>query len=159
MTSVALASIHIYPLKAARAVDLDDALVEPCGLAGDRRWLLQYTGPDAGISVSAAGHGEMSFAAPRPETGAELVSVTVWGSTVLAATAGRDAAKWFSAYLGRPARLVFLDDPTRRPVDPGYARPQDVVSSPRASRCCSRTRPRLISSATGSRSPVRRGCR
>ena len=149
MTSVALASIHIYPLKAARGVDLDDALVEPCGLAGDRRWLLvdgagrfisqreepamarvvvQYTGPGAGISVSSAGHGEMSFMAPLPETGAELLAVTVWGSTVLAATAGRDAAKWFSAYLGRPARLVFLDDPTRRPVDPGYARPQDVVS-------------------------------
>ena len=32
-----LASIHIYPLKAARAVDLGQALVEPWGLAGDRR--------------------------------------------------------------------------------------------------------------------------
>ena len=35
-----LASIHIYPLKAARAVDLDESRVEPWGLAGDRRWLL-----------------------------------------------------------------------------------------------------------------------
>ena len=35
-----LASIHIYPMKAARAVDLEESLVEPCGLAGDRRWLL-----------------------------------------------------------------------------------------------------------------------
>ena len=35
-----LASIHIYPLKAARAVDLGESLVEPWGLAGDRRWLL-----------------------------------------------------------------------------------------------------------------------
>jgi uncharacterized protein YcbX len=108
MISAAVASIHIYPLKAARGIDLDAAPVEPCGLAGDRRWLLvdeagrfisqreeptlarvvvQYADPGAGISVSAAGHGEMSFAAPLPETGAELVSVTVWGSTVLAATA------------------------------------------------------------------------
>lgn len=37
---VRLASIHIYPMKAARAVDLDASLVEPWGLAGDRRWLL-----------------------------------------------------------------------------------------------------------------------
>jgi uncharacterized protein YcbX len=37
---VRLASIHIYPMKAARAVDLDEAVVEPWGLAGDRRWLL-----------------------------------------------------------------------------------------------------------------------
>ena len=37
---VRLASIHIYPMKAARAVDLDESVVEPWGLAGDRRWLL-----------------------------------------------------------------------------------------------------------------------
>ena len=37
---VRLASIHIYPMKAARAVDLAKSLVEPWGLAGDRRWLL-----------------------------------------------------------------------------------------------------------------------
>ncbi|MGH3068044.1 MAG: MOSC domain-containing protein [Streptosporangiaceae bacterium] len=35
-----LASIHIYPLKAGRAVDLDESAVEPWGLAGDRRWLV-----------------------------------------------------------------------------------------------------------------------
>jgi uncharacterized protein YcbX len=35
-----LASIHIYPLKAGRAVDLSEAAVEPWGLAGDRRWLV-----------------------------------------------------------------------------------------------------------------------
>ena len=37
---VCLASIHIYPMKAARAVDLEESVVEPWGLAGDRRWLL-----------------------------------------------------------------------------------------------------------------------
>jgi len=42
--SVRLASIHIYPMKAARAVDLDESLVEPCGLAGDRRWLFVDSG-------------------------------------------------------------------------------------------------------------------
>jgi uncharacterized protein YcbX len=35
-----LASIHIYPLKAGRAVDLGESVVEPWGLAGDRRWLV-----------------------------------------------------------------------------------------------------------------------
>lgn len=149
MIGAALASIHIYPLKAARAVDLDHALVEPWGLAGDRRWLLvdetgrfvsqreepalarvvvQYAGPGGGINVSADGRGEMSFAAPAPETGAEMLSVTVWRSTVLAASAGNDASKWFSAFLDRPVRLVYLDDPTRRRVDPEYGAPGDVVT-------------------------------
>jgi uncharacterized protein len=149
MISVAVASIHIYPLKAARAVDLDDALVQPWGLAGDRRWLLvdetgrfisqreepamtrvvvRYAGPGGDVSVSSDGHGEMSFAAPAPETGAKMLSVTVWSATVLAAAAGKDADKWFSAFLDRPVHLVYLDDPTRRPVDPEYGAPGDVVS-------------------------------
>src|ERR1022692_365894 len=38
--SPSLASIHIYPLKAGRAVDLHESAVEPWGLAGDRRWLV-----------------------------------------------------------------------------------------------------------------------
>jgi len=47
--SPCLASIHVYPLKAGRAVDLDESLVEPWGLAGDRRWLVV---DDAGRFVS-----------------------------------------------------------------------------------------------------------
>src|SRR6516225_4916855 len=35
-----LASIHIYPLKGCRAIDLRESEVEPWGLAGDRRWLV-----------------------------------------------------------------------------------------------------------------------
>ena len=35
-----LASIHLYPLKAGRAVDLAESVIEPWGLAGDRRWLV-----------------------------------------------------------------------------------------------------------------------
>jgi uncharacterized protein YcbX len=35
-----VASIHIYPLKAGRAVDVSESAVEPWGLAGDRRWLV-----------------------------------------------------------------------------------------------------------------------
>ena len=41
--------------------------------------------------------------------------------------AGPAADAWFSAYLGGPVRLVYLDDPTRRPVDPRYGRNGDVV--------------------------------
>ena len=147
--SVHLASVHIYPMKAARAVDLTESVVEPCGLAGDRRWMLveengrfvsqreepslarvvvRY-GPHAGtISVSAATRPRRRIAAPAEGSGAEMLKVTVWDSAVPAAAAGPAADAWFSAYLGRPVRLVHLDDPTRRPVDPGYGRDGDVVS-------------------------------
>ena len=142
---IRLASIHIYPMKAARAVDLDESRVEPWGLADDRRWLLVdedgrfisqreeswlarvviSCGPRH-IRVSAEGRTGLVIA--EPPAGAALLKVRVWSSVLLAAAAGPEADAWFSAYLGRPARLVHLDDPTRRPVDPEYGRAGDVVS-------------------------------
>ncbi len=144
---VRLASIHIYPMKAARAVDLGESLVEPWGLAGDRRWLLvdedgrfvsQREEPSLArvvvtpltetISISAHGAPGCQVAAPAAGQNADMLKVTVWGSTVLAAAAGPEGDAWFSAYLGRPVRLVYLDDPTRRAVDPEFGRDGDVVS-------------------------------
>jgi len=142
-----LASVHIYPLKGCRAVDLAEAVVEPWGLAGDRRWLLvdadcQFMtqrrhpalarltvtyGPGNDITASCDGRHPIRVAAPVGAS-AELLKVTVWSSTVLAASAGPAADAWFTAYLGEPARLVWLDDPTRRPVDPDYGADGDVVS-------------------------------
>ena len=140
-----LASIHIYPLKAARAVDLEESFVEPCGLADDRRWLLVdeegrfvsqreepslarvvvSCGPGC-IRVSAGGRTGLVIA--EPPAGAALIKVRVWSDALLAAAAGPEADAWFSAFLGRPVRLAHLDDPTRRPVDPQYGRDGDVVT-------------------------------
>ncbi len=140
-----LASIHIYPLKGCRGVDLGAAAVEPWGLAGDRRWLLvdsdcQFIsqrehaslarivvtdGPGAGITVASDGYPPLRA---RPASEPEMLKVSVWRSTVLAAAAGPEADAWFSAYLGEPVRLVYLDDPTRRAVDPEFGADGDVVS-------------------------------
>jgi uncharacterized protein len=143
--SVRLASIHVYPLKAGRAVDLAESLVEPWGLAGDRRWLIvdedgrfvsqreepalarvTVTPCAAAISVAAPGRPTLRVAAPG--SGAEMLKVTVWSSVLVAAAAGPRADAWFSDFLGRPVRLVHLDDPTRRAVDPRYGADGDVVS-------------------------------
>jgi uncharacterized protein YcbX len=141
-----LASLHIYPVKGCRAVDLDRAVVEPWGLAGDRRWLIvdadcQFItqrkhpalarvvitpGPGADVTVSSDGYPPLPVAAP--DESAELLKVTVWRSTVLAAAAGDEADAWFSDYLSEPVRLVYLDDPTRRAVDPDYGQDGDTVS-------------------------------
>jgi uncharacterized protein len=141
-----LVSIHIYPLKGCRAIDLGESLVEPWGLAGDRRWLavdanfrffsqrehasmarlaVSY-GPDGGIRVASDGFAPLWVPVPGPD--AQMLKVTVWGSTVAAAAAGPAADAWFSAYFGEPARLVYLDDPTRRAVDPDFGLAGDVVS-------------------------------
>jgi uncharacterized protein YcbX len=155
-----LASVHIYPLKGCRGIDLGEAAVEPWGLAGDRRWLLVDSdfrfvsqrehaslarlavryGPGADITVSSDGYPSLWVPTPGEAAGPatagassgspapELLKVTVWRSTVLATAAGPEADAWFSGYLGEAVRLVYLDDPTRRAVDPGFGRDGDVVS-------------------------------
>jgi uncharacterized protein YcbX len=58
----------------------------------------------------------------------EVVLVQVWNDVVPARHAGPDADAWFGALLGREVRLVWLDDPTRRDVNPRYGRRGDHVS-------------------------------
>src|ERR1700734_2586659 len=90
-----LASVHIYPMKGCRAVDLDEAVVEPWGLAGDRRWMLvdadcQFasqrkhpalarvvitSGPGPDITASSDGYPSLPLAAP--DGSGELLKVTV----------------------------------------------------------------------------------
>jgi uncharacterized protein len=150
-----LASLHIYPLKSGRAIDLGQAPVEPWGLAGDRRWLLvdpdgtfisqraepsmarliiragsASFSPPGSIEVAADGAAgpPLTVAAPAEDGGAEMLWVTIWRAKVQAAAAGPAADAWFSAFLGRPVRLVYLDDPTRRQVDPEFGAPDDRVS-------------------------------
>jgi MOSC domain-containing protein len=139
-----LTSIHIYPVKGCRGIDLSQSAVEPWGLAGDRRWLLVdedgrfvsqreqaslarvvISPRPQGIEVTSEGHPPLPVTNPGPD---ELLKVSVWSSTMLAAAAGPAADAWFSDYLGEPTRLVYLDDPTRRPVDPEYGQDGDVVS-------------------------------
>jgi uncharacterized protein YcbX len=142
-----LAGIHTYPIKGCYRLSHDRAEVQPWGLAGDRRWLLidpatgkaltqrdsvlltqvhpEETVPGGDLVIRTPGSVEWSVARP---THGDLVEVTVWRSTLAARRADPLVCKAFSAFLGRPVELVWLDDPTRRPVNPAYAQPGDVVS-------------------------------
>jgi uncharacterized protein YcbX len=156
-----LASIHIYPLKAGRAVELAESVVEPCGLAGDRRWLVvdsagrfvsqreepalarvtaEYpcgrNGPRrGGTALAGRCHHTVGCRVPAAE-GSRAVRgrrgrdgfVAAWKSRLWAAAAGKEADGWLSDFLGRPVRLVYLDDPARREVDLDFGAPGDRVS-------------------------------
>lgn len=144
-----LTSIHVYPVKAMRALDLSQSSVEPWGLAGDRRWLVvdptgrfisqreepslarvvaSYEGLDLALTLATRGRDPITILPPSAQTGTEMLPVSVWRSDLIAAAAGRAADEWLSDYLGRPVRLVHLDDPLRRPVDQNYGAPGDTVS-------------------------------
>ncbi|HKT06037.1 MAG TPA: MOSC N-terminal beta barrel domain-containing protein [Rugosimonospora sp.] len=138
-----LASIHTYPVKGCHRVDQERATVEPWGLAGDRRWMpvdaagkmvsqrevprltqVQPSTVDGYLILAAPGMPELKV----PAVAGDLVEVAIWRNRVPASPAGAEADAWLSAVAGGPLRLVYLDDPTRRPVDPAYGRPGDRVS-------------------------------
>ncbi len=151
---VRLASIHVYPVKGVRGVDLTESLVEPWGIAGDRRWMLvngdgkflnqreapgltaavASVGPAGDLRVRARPDGPAAAAGlpplvVPPDSAGTHVPVEVWGSRLAAALAPDEAHSWFGTLLGRDdVRLVYLDDPTRRPVDPMYSEATDRVS-------------------------------
>ncbi|MQY37408.1 putative protein YcbX [Streptomyces sp. RB17] len=146
MGNAVLQSIHVHPVKAFRGLAPREAVVEPWGLAGDRRWTLIDDGgkvvtqreeprlalaaaePEAGggVRLSAPGRAPMTVSVPEP---AGTVPVNVFGTKVEAVPAAAAAHAWCSAYLGADVRLVHMDDPAgRRPVDPEYALPGETVS-------------------------------
>jgi len=142
-----LTGIHTYPIKGCYRLSHDRAEVQPWGLAGDRRWLLidpatgraltqresvrltqvrpEESGPGGDLVIRTPGSAELNVARP---THGDLVTVTVWSSTLQARRADPVVSKALSAFLDLPAELVWLDDPTRRAVNPDYANPGDVVS-------------------------------
>lgn len=139
-----LTGLHRYPVKSCRGEAVDSAVVEPWGLAGDRRWMLvdevgtTITAREAnrlvlvhpeitptGLRVTAPGAEPLDVATPDP---AAQVPVDLWSSRLTAAPASSEADAWFSAVLGTTARLVHLDDPTRRPTSPDFGEPADRVS-------------------------------
>ncbi|WP_225846745.1 MOSC domain-containing protein [Streptomyces sp. HPF1205] len=146
-TSPRVSALHIYPVKSLRGISTRQAVLEPWGLAGDRRWALvdartqkvvtQREEPRLALAAALPLEGGgLRLAAPGmpplevpPPRGGPLETVRIFTDKVDAVAADDAAGDWFGAYLGVPVRLVHLDDPAvRRPVDPDFALPGDTVS-------------------------------
>ncbi|MEU8455002.1 MOSC domain-containing protein [Streptomyces griseoaurantiacus] len=147
MPKPALHSLHIHPVKALRAQTLPAAVVEPWGLAGDRRWaVIDDTGkvltqreeprlataaaealPGGGVVLSAPGREPLTVAPPEPGA---TTAVRIFGQKVELVSAGGEARDWLGEFLGREVFLAHLDDPAvRRPIDdPPYTSPGETVT-------------------------------
>lgn len=138
-----LTSIYRYPIKSTRGEALRSAVVEPWGLGGDRRWMLA----DAdGSTVTAREYPTLLLVSPQlTEDGVLLrgpgrdeLAVSVPDTAAMIGVHGRapfpvveaDAAAsaWFSEYLGVAVRLYFSNDPSRRRLNPKFARKTDSAS-------------------------------
>ncbi|GAA3150403.1 MOSC domain-containing protein [Planomonospora alba] len=139
-----LAEILKYPVKSVSGRAVASAVVEPWGLAEDRRWavvdehgglhwagenprLLSVTAEvtdDDGLLLDAPGLPRLRV---PPATGENVPVGFVELDFAILADSGAHA--WFTRLLGRPARLVWLDDPNRCAVPPSHGGlPGDVVS-------------------------------
>lgn len=127
---IAVRSLHLFPIKACRGVDVDRLTIGATGPVGDRRWqavdedgqpLTQRTAPglatvavellDGGLRLSADGHGDIEVAEPGPDSPTIEVKPLV-APTVTAADGGDEVARWFGELVGRPARLAAMVDAT-----------------------------------------------
>ena len=137
-----LESIFFYPIKSTAGHRVREAEVRPWGLAGDRRYLVV---DERGEPMTARDHPTMLDCLAEPDgdtivlTGPHAAplrvvpstvrfTADVWGTPVEVTDCGDDAAAWFAALIGLPGRLAWLDDPTRRPVDPTFGAPGDLVN-------------------------------
>lgn len=144
MTALPLAarirSLHVYPVKSCRGIDLAAAQLAERGLAWDRHWMVvdpagrfltQRTQPrlacigtalnDDGVLLRVDGQPPLTlpFGAAGADA-ADLVTVRVWDDTVSAAHCGAAAEAWISRALGTPARLVRAIAATQRQPAPRW---------------------------------------
>lgn len=125
-------SIHVYPVKSTAPVDVASAAVELAGLRGDRRWavvdaqgarldvavhdrLFTVTAtPDESGALTLTAPGQPPLAVAVPSGGTDIpVNITRLPTMV---DAGDEAAAWFGRVVGESVRLVWQDDPARRPM-------------------------------------------
>ncbi|MFI4868832.1 MAG: MOSC domain-containing protein [Steroidobacterales bacterium] len=125
-----IAALHHYPLKSARGIELERALLTNAGFDNDRRWMLvtaagrfitQREIPRLALLRPQLSPVELRLAAPQlPPIAIPLASpgqrraVTVWRDRCEAFDEGDAVASWLQAFLGRDCRLVRFDPAHRR---------------------------------------------
>ncbi len=141
---ITVESLAIHPIKSARAVKVGEAVVTPRGLEHDRAFMIV---DGQGDFVTAREHPELARLGAEIEGDAlrvvgdggydvrvslacegERRRVRVWSDEVVAIDCGPEAAGLVSTHIGAMARLVRLPEDARRPIDPSFGEPGDIVS-------------------------------
>jgi len=140
-----LSEINVYPIKSTKGISLQSALVERRGIQYDRRWMVvddegiflsQRDYPrlalvstaikNSAIGVSASGMPPLDI--PMKPGSKNAVKVQIHDDITEGVSAGEEARKWFSDFLGVSCRVVFMPEEVIRPVDPDYGSDGDIVS-------------------------------
>ena len=132
MLPLQLEQLWIYPVKSCAGIRLEQAELQPAGLAWDRAWMVvdaqgefvsQRELPRMVLIQPAFRFGQLELSAPgmlplRLELELDAAShrrlVQVWDDRVQAWDMGDAAAQWFSEFLQAELRLVRFDPEVRR---------------------------------------------
>lgn len=135
---IQLSGLTYYPIKACRGFDITESFVERMGLAHDRRmmvvtpdgeFLTQRDVPRLALVTPTLTNDTLTLSAPDfdalqivAQTSGAIFAVNIWDDeNVAAVDQGDEAARWFSDWLGIPARLAHFADGYRRGVSRKYA--------------------------------------
>ena len=140
-------SLHIYPVKSCRGIDVREALVTPTGLEWDRRWMIVRPGGRfvtqreypklATITVAIENRCLTLFSdgnAPLvidADHGGPARQVRIWDDACTGIDAGDEAAAWLRRVLTDDLRLVRIDEREPRLANPKYVFPAPIAI------CCS----------------------
>lgn len=138
-----VSSLHIYPIKSCRGLDLSELSLGPAGPELDRRYMLVDS---ENKFVTQRTHASLARIVPRvvaealhidapdmptlsvpldglraPTRERDLREVQVWRDRTLAEDMGDEAAAWFSRCVGQELRLVRFSEHSTRWADKAYA--------------------------------------
>lgn len=136
---VHIASLHIYPVKSCRGIDVDETLITPTGLEWDRRWMIvdandqfitQRSHPRLATITVTVDDGRLRLSAnDHPpfvvdtRHGGDSRTVTIWDDRCTGIDAGDEAADWLSHVLDDSLRLVRMGESAPRLANPKYVGP------------------------------------
>ena len=139
--------IFIYPVKSLGGIRRSECRALQRGFEHDRRWMLvDHSGRFitqrvehslALLKTEITGNIALISCKDEPEKKITLnfdhasnrnIAVKIWNDDVTAVHPSDEADEWFSAFLGKPCKVVFIPETGRRPVDPKYAERNEQVS-------------------------------
>jgi uncharacterized protein len=145
MTNLSLSDIYIYPVKSLAGIRMQQWSVVKTGFKYDRQWMLidserkflsQRSLPRMSLIKTALSEQQLTLSAPGMEnlylelenSSDTIIPSIIWHDLVAARWVSHEADQWFSQFLQRQCKLVYLPDDVIRPVNPTFARAEDQTS-------------------------------
>lgn len=136
---ITVSALFIYPIKSCRGIEVQAFRLDDLGPQLDRRFMLvdsrgqcltQREAPRLSLVVPSLQPTTLTLRAQGMQPlklplavrdGAQVVEVALWEHRGPALDAGVDAREWFSEWLGRECRLVYMPNAELRRVSPEHA--------------------------------------